>query len=174
MNESKMKIFRMTLGYEKDAEGNDIPEKPIKAPLPVYSTSGAACFDIYSANIDPIVVEPKATVKVPTGMKLEIAEGYQLKLQNRSGMGTNHNVQLAHCTGTVDSDYRGEVFIPLYNRGTDCFIVEPFMRVCQGEIVDAPQYGFTEVESEDELSVTERGDGRFGSTGLTDGGVSGE
>lgn len=174
MNESKMKIFRMVLGYEKDEEGNEIAEKSIKAPLPVYSTPGAACFDIYSANTEPIVVEPKAVVKVPTGMKLEIAEGYQLKLQNRSGMGTKSNVQLAHCTGTVDNDYRGEVFIPLYNRGTSCFIVEPFMRICQGEIVEAPQWGFTEVESEDELSVTERGEGGFGSTGLTDGGKASE
>lgn len=69
MNESKMKIFRMVLGYEKDEEGNDITEKPIKAPLPVYSTPGAACFDIYSANTEPMIIEPGRVAMIPTGIK---------------------------------------------------------------------------------------------------------
>ena len=149
----KMKVYRIPR------------EDGTKAPLPVYSTPGAACFDIYSANLENIIIPPGKTVKIPTGMKMEIETGWQLKLNNRSGLGTNENVQLAHCTGTVDEDYRGEVFIPLYNRGNHCFIVTPEMRVCQGELTPKYETVFEEVESESDLSVTERGDGGFGHTG---------
>lgn len=149
----KMKVYRIPR------------EDGTKAPLPVYSTEGAACFDIYSANQENIIIPPRKTVKIPTGMKVEIESGWQLKLHNRSGMGTNNNVQLAHCTGTVDEDYRGHVFVPLHNRGEHCFVVTPEMRICQGELVPKYVTIFEDVESEDELSVTERGAGGFGSTG---------
>ena len=140
-------------------------EDGTKVPLPVYSTPGSACFDIFSNNQENIIIPAGETVKIPTGMKVEIETGWQLKLQNRSGLGTNKNVQLAHCVGTVDEDYRGEIFIPILNRGNRCFVVEPEMRICQGELVPKYETTFNEVESESELSVTERGDGGFGSTG---------
>ena len=165
MNESKMKIFRMTLGYEKDAEGNNIEEKPIKAPLPVYSTPGAACFDIYSANTENIIIEPGKVVMIPTGIKVEIQTGHQLLLFNRSGIATKGEVMLTTGTSVIDEDYRGEIMVPMYNHGRNCFVVEPFMRICQGQVLPKYSTDLEEVSDESELSVTERADGGFSSTG---------
>jgi dUTP pyrophosphatase len=155
----KMKIFRYSLG--KDENGKDI-----KVPMPVYSTDGAACFDMYSANTEPIVVQPGQTVKLDMGMKIEVAEGFQLKLNNRSGLSTKNGINLAHCVGIVDCDYRGQLVLPIRNNSKNSFVIEPFMRICQGEICEAPRYGFEEVSSENKLSKTTRGEGGLGSTGI--------
>ena len=166
MNESCMKVFRMVLGYEKDEDGNDIMEKPIKAPLPVYSTEGAACFDIYSANTENISIEPGKVAMVPTGIKAEIQTGYQLLLFNRSGISTKCEVMLTTGTSVIDEDYRGEIKIPMYNHGRNCFVVEPFMRICQGQVLPKYFVSITEVESESDLSDTARAQGGFSSTGV--------
>lgn len=166
MNESKMKIFRMVLGYEKDEEGNDITEKPIKAPLPVYSTPGAACFDIYSANTEPMIIEPGRVAMIPTGIKAEIQSGYQLLLFNRSGIATKGEVMLTTGTSVIDEDYRGEIKIPMFNHGRSCFVVEPFMRICQGQVLPKYSVNIEEVDDESELSDTDRADGGFSSTGV--------
>lgn len=149
----KLKIYRIPR-----ADGS-------KVPMPKYGTEGAACFDIYSNNQENIVIPAGKTVMIPSGMKMEIEAGWQMKLHNRSGMGAKKEVMLGHAVGTIDCDYRGEVFVPLYNRGTRPFIVEPEMRVCQAELVPVYTTIFEEVESETDLSSTERGDGGFGSTG---------
>lgn len=149
----KLKIYRMTL-----ANGT-------KVPMPKYGTEGAACFDIYSGNTEDITIEPGETVMIPSGLKMEIPRGWQMKLQNRSGMGAKKEVMLGHAVGTIDWDYRGELFIPLYNRGKNPFVVTPNMRVCQAELQPVYETEFTEVEAESDLSSTERGEGGFGSTG---------
>lgn len=140
-------------------------EDGTKVPMPKYAHDGDACFDIYSNNQENVIIPPGETVKISTGLIIEPESGYHVKLQNRSGMGTNNNIQLSHCTGVVDGNYRGEVMIPLYNRGKRCFVVEPEMRICQGEIVADCIADISEVESADDLSTTDRGANGFGSSG---------
>lgn len=149
----KMKIYRIPR------------EDGTKVPMPKYSKDGDACFDIYSNNQSNIIIEPHTTAKIPTGLILEPETGYHVKLHNRSSMGSNHDIQLSHCVGVVDGNYRGELLVPLYNRGNRCFVVTPEMRICQGEIKADSIAEFEEVESFDDLSVTDRGSDGFGSTG---------
>lgn len=149
----KMKVYRIPR------------EDGTKVPMPVYGSDGAACFDIYSNNTENIIIEAGKSVKIPTGLIIEPEAGYHVKLQNRSSMGANNDIQLSHCCGVIDNDYRGEIFVPLYNRGKRCFVITPEMRICQAELVADCIAEFEEVESAEELSVTERGEGRFGSTG---------
>jgi dUTP pyrophosphatase len=141
-------------------------EDGTKVELPVYGTPGSACMDIFSGNLEDIVIKQKEVVFVPTGLKVEIEPGYCMKFQNRSSMGSKNNVQLAHCTGIIDSDYRGELLVPLYNRGNRAFVVTPGMKICQAEIAEVIPVEMTEVESESDLSDTKRGTGGFGSTGV--------
>lgn len=140
-------------------------EDGTKVEAPIYGTEGAACMDLFSANLEDIVIKAKTVAFIPSGLKVEIEPGYCMKLQNRSSMGAKNNVMLAHCTGIIDCDYRGEILIPLYNRGNRPFIVSPGMKICQAEITEVIPVDLEEVESESELSVTERGAGGFGSTG---------
>jgi dUTP pyrophosphatase len=140
-------------------------EDGTKVEAPVYSTEGAACMDLFAANTEDIVIKQKEVAFIPSGLKVEIEPGYCMKLQNRSSMGAKNQIQLAHCTGIVDSDYRGEILIPLYNRGNRAFVVTPGMKICQAEITEVIPVDLEEVEAETDLSVTERGEGGFGSTG---------
>lgn len=140
-------------------------EDGTKVEPPIYATEGSACMDLHAANLEDIVIKQKEVALVPSGLKLEIEPGYCMKLQNRSSMGSKQDIQLAHCTGIIDSDYRGELLIPLYNRGKRAFVVTPGMRVCQAEITEVLDVSLEEVEDESDLSRTDRGEGRFGSTG---------
>lgn len=140
-------------------------EDGTKVEAPIYGTPGSACMDLFAANLEDIVIKQKEVAFIPSGLKVEIEPGYCMKLQNRSSMGAKNQVQLAHCTGIIDCDYRGEIMIPLYNRGNRAFIVHPGMRVCQAEITEVVPVDLEEVEDESGLSTTERGDGKFGSTG---------
>lgn len=141
-------------------------EDGTKVEAPVYGTKDAACMDLFAANLEDIVIKQREVAFIPSGLKVEIEPGYCMKLQNRSSMGSKNQVQLAHCTGIIDSDYRGEILIPLYNRGNRAFVVTPGMRVCQAEITEVLPVEMEEVAEESELTVTERGSGRFGSTGV--------
>lgn len=143
-----------------------IREDGTKVEMPKYAhESGDACFDIYAGNLEPIVIKSRETVLIPSGLVFEPELGYHIKLQNRSSMGAKNNVQLSHCTGIVDNSYRGEVFVPLFNRGKHGFVVEPGMRICQAELAPDVLAEFEEVEAFDELSITDRGSGGFGSSG---------
>ena len=153
--EVKMKIVRLER------------EDGTKVKMPAYGhASGDACFDIFAANLEPIVIKPHSVAKIPTGLVIQLEDGYHLEIHNKSGIGSNKNVQLAHCTGKGDNNYRGEYFIPIYNRNDYDFIVEPGMKICQAQ--PHPDYiaVFQEVDSIDDLTETERGAGGFGSTGL--------
>jgi dUTP pyrophosphatase len=134
-------------------------------PMPEYMTPGAAAMDFYSANIEPMTINPGQTVLIPLGIKVAIAPGYKLTLKPRSGLALK-GITLTNSPGTVDSDYRGEVGVIIHNAGRKKFVVEPFMRICQGEIEKAPQRKFTEVSSEEDLGKTLRGKGGYSSTGL--------
>jgi len=128
---------------------------------PKYATDGSGAFDIYYDNYAE--VEYGTITKLNTGIAVELPRGYSLFLFSRSGHGANHGVRLANCVGIIDSDYRGEIIVPLTkDLEGDCYKIFPYDRVCQGIVFPTPVIEFEEVE---ELSTTERGEGGFGSTG---------
>lgn len=130
------------------------------AKKPTYGSKGAACFDIYSN--ETVMILPGSVYKFSTGVAFEIPEGYAMLVYPRSGLSTKNGLRLANCVANIDSDYRGELFVPLFNDSRGSQVVRLGDRIAQGRLVKADQIEFEEV---DELTPTERGDGGFGSTG---------
>jgi dUTP pyrophosphatase len=135
-------------------------------PLPAYETPGAAGLDLRAALPDgPLRLEPGARLLVPTGLVLELPDGTEGQVRPRSGLALRHGVTLLNTPGTIDADYRGEVGIILINHGREAFTIQHGDRVAQLVIAAVLQADIAEVG---ELSETERGDGGFGSTGVSD------
>ena len=132
------------------------------AQLPTYQTSGAAAADLRACIDEPIVLEKGQRYIVPTGIALQLPEGYEAQVRARSGLSAKYGLTLANGIGTIDADYRGEVGVIMINLGDDTFTIEPGMRIAQMAIVEAKQAIFTEVS---ELDETDRGEGGYGSTG---------
>lgn len=130
------------------------------AAIPIYASSGAACFDLIAPEGGKL--RPLESRLIDTGVAFEIPEGYCMLVFGRSGHGIKQGVRLANCTGIIDSDYRGTVKVGLTsdNRFGE-FEWEAGDRIAQAMIVPAPQYRFNLVES---LSETDRGEGGLGST----------
>lgn len=134
------------------------------AKIPSRATSGSAGMDIYACIEENIVLMPNDIKMIPTGLAAETdCNDVAMLIYPRSGLSTKYGVSLANCVGVVDSDYRGEWFIPLINHGKAPFTVENGMRIAQ---LVPTKVLFPEVEVCDELSDTERGEGGFGSTKL--------
>ena len=133
------------------------------AVAPVYMTAGAAGMDLASGAEEPIAMGPGDRVAVPTGLVLEIPEGYEGQVRPRSGLARKHGVTLTNSPGTIDSDYRGEVLVLLVNLGREAHVVRPGDRIAQ--LVIAPVTRAALVEATEELSGTARGSGGFGHTG---------
>jgi dUTP pyrophosphatase len=132
------------------------------AQVPRYATPGAAGFDLYANNDVPLAIPPFTVGVVPTGLAFEIPPGFELQVRVRGGTGKK-GIMKANAPGTVDSDYRGEVFLLLYNGNADKpFVVNRGDRLCQGLVTPVEQVEFEEVA---ELGETQRGEGRFHSTG---------
>jgi len=137
--------------------------------LPAYETEGSAGLDI-RANFPPemrgegINLAAGARALVPTGMKFEIPQGYEMQIRPRSGLALKHGVTLVNAPGTIDSDYRGEVGMILINHGAEPFRIAHGERVAQMVFAQVMRCEITEVTS---LTTTERGAGGFGSTGKT-------
>jgi dUTP pyrophosphatase len=134
-------------------------------PLPGYQSEGAAGADV-RANIPrgPILLAPGARALVPTGLRFEIPQGFEVQVRPRSGLALKHGIALVNGPGTIDSDYRGEVGIILLNTGSADFEVTHGMRIAQLVVAPVVQADF---ELADGLSDTARGTGGFGSTGGT-------
>ena len=130
--------------------------------LPAYETPGSAGMDIRAAVDGALTIAPRARVLVPTGLILEIPEGYEVQIRPRSGLAYKHGITCLNTPGTIDSDYRGEVMILLINLGEEDFAIERGMRIAQ--MILAP-VSRARIETADLASVTERGSGGFGSTG---------
>ena len=130
--------------------------------LPAYETSGSAGMDIRAAVNEQLVIAPGRRALVPTGLILEIPEGYEVQIRPRSGLAYKHGITCLNTPGTIDSDYRGEVMILLINLGEEDFAIERGMRIAQ--MILAP-VSRARIETADLASVTERGSGGFGSTG---------
>lgn len=130
------------------------------AMIPEYATKGSAGFDL--ACVENFRIETGETIIVNTGLAFEIPEGYELQIRPRSGLSAKTGLRVANSPGTIDSDFRGEVGIILYNTGIP-YVVGPGQKIAQGVICPIVQAEFEVVE---ELSDTERGEGGWGSTGV--------
>lgn len=132
------------------------------ATLPTKGTEDSAGMDLYANVTEPITIMPHETVKVSSGIRMEIPKGYAGFIYARSGLSTKKGIALINKVGVIDSDYRGVIGLPLHNYGTKPQIIEPNERVAQMII---QKYLPVELIDVEELSETERGDGGFGSTG---------
>lgn len=133
-----------------------------KEKMPTYATEHAAGIDLYCKTDETIIVNPKETVKIHTGLYVEIPEGYFGAVYPRSSTGVKKNLMLANTVGVIDSDYRGELMVFFYNYGENDQVVENGDRLAQ--LVIQP-YLRCKIEKVDELTDSKRGDGGFGSTG---------
>lgn len=130
--------------------------------MPLYATPSASGCDARASLKEPLVVAPATSAIVPTGIKVALPEGYEIQVRPRSGFAAKNQVTVLNTPGTIDSDYRGEICVILMNHGKEPFVVTPKMRIAQLVLAPVIQAEFIPHES---LSVTQRGEGRFGHTG---------
>ena len=143
---------------------NRISESTNVVSLPTYATHGSAGMDIYAAIETEMVVKGGETILVPTGFSMEIPIGYEAQIRPRSGLAIKSSIGLMNSPGTIDSDYRGEVKIVFTNYGKNDFVIKRGDRIAQMVVA---RYERVEWEEVRHLSDTARGDGGFGSTGIS-------
>ena len=131
------------------------------AKIPIYGSAEAAGADLHSS--EHARVEPGQSLMVPCGFAMELPVGYEAQVRPRSGLAYKHGIAVLNTPGTIDSDYRGEVKVLLFNHGSEPFDIEPGDRIAQMVIapVFVAKFGLVE-----ELNTSERGAGGFGSTGV--------
>ena len=133
-----------------------------KVTMPQYKTIGASGMDIAAFLDSEILIKPSEKKIIPTGIKLKIPKGYEVQIRPRSGLAANNDITVLNTPGTIDSDYRGEIKVILFNHGKNIFKVENGLRIAQMVLCPVIEAKLSEVEIIDE---TERGEGGFGSTG---------
>ena len=148
--------FPVTVPLKRLTNGADLA-------LPQYETAGSAGADIRAAVDAPLRLEPGQRALVPAGFAMALPAGYEAQVRPRSGLAVKNGITVLNAPGTIDSDYRGEVRVPLINLSDEAFTVERGMRIAQLVIAPVVQAGFNEVGDLDE---TERGADGFGSTGV--------
>lgn len=134
-----------------------------KAEIPQYASEHASGLDLKSTI--EAVIHPGERTMVPTGLKMEIPHGFEGQVRPRSGLAVKHGITVLNTPGTVDSDYRGEIKVILFNTSKEAFHVEPGMRIAQLVIAPIARVRMERVLSEIGLNSTERGINGFGSTG---------
>lgn len=133
------------------------------AAIPKYQSPGASGLDLAAClPAGAIVIAPRQIVKIPTGLAMGIPLGHEGQVRARSGLSSKHGITPVNSPGTIDSDYRGEIIVPLINHGSEAFTITHGLRIAQ--LVIAPIAAFP-IEEVGELDTTERGRGGFGSTG---------
>ena len=130
--------------------------------LPVYKTSGASGLDLMAFIEKPIKLNPNNSCLVPTGLSVAFSEKYEIQIRPRSGLAAKNNITVLNTPGTIDSDYRGEIKIILFNHGTKEFIINNKDRIAQMILLLIVKM---ELEETNDLPNTIRGEGGFGSTG---------
>lgn len=130
--------------------------------IPAYETEGSAGMDLKAVLNETVVLAPGERKLIPTGLFIELPQGYEAQVRARSGLAIKHGITLINCVGTIDSDYRGEIQVPLVNLGQDDFEIKNGERIAQMVIAKYEQVSW---KITDELSETERGAGGFGHTG---------
>ena len=134
------------------------------AVIPVRATEYSAGADLFACIEQPVTIKKGEIVKIPTGISAEPEDmNTVLLIYARSGLASKYGIAPANCVGVIDSDYRGEIIVPLANNGFSDFVVEPNMRIAQ--LVVTPVI-IPEIIESDSLSDSERGSGGFGSTGI--------
>lgn len=132
-------------------------------PLPEYSTAQSAGMDLRAFIKEPVILGLFDRALIPTGLYIEMPEGYEAQVRPRSGLAIKHGITVLNSPGTIDADYTGEIRVILINLSNKSFTIEPSERIAQLVFNKCEQAEFVEVE---ELSKTERGEGGFGHTGL--------
>jgi len=130
--------------------------------MPVYKTAGASGMDLMAFIKEPIKLAPKSSRLVPTGLSVAFSKEYEMQIRPRSGLAAKNNISILNTPGTIDSDYRGEIKIILFNHGNSEFIINNKDRIAQ--MILTPVYKM-ELEEVKNLPDTLRGKGGFGSTG---------
>ena len=130
--------------------------------LPEYKTKGASGMDIVAFIKDPIIIKPKTSSLVPTGLTVAFSEDYEIQIRPRSGLAAKNNISVLNTPGTIDSDYRGEIKVIIYNHGDTEFVINNGDRIAQ--MILSPVIKM-ELEENTDLPNTIRGEGGFGSTG---------
>jgi len=135
----------------------------LRDQLPTYATAGSAGLDLRACIDSPIELKPGQTELIPSGIAIHLAEaGLAAVVLPRSGLGHKHGIVLGNLVGLIDSDYQGQIFVSVWNRGQAVFKLNPMERIAQLVVVPIVQVGFNVV---DEFDASERGAGGFGSTG---------
>lgn len=131
-------------------------------PLPAYETEHAAGMDLRANLVESLLVDPMQRVLVPTGLYIELPEGFEAQVRPRSGLAFKHGITVLNSPGTIDSDYRGEIKVILINLSDKTFEIQNGERIAQMII---GKYEKAEWAQVDKLSDTQRGTGGFGHTG---------
>ena len=130
--------------------------------IPTYKTAGASGMDLMAFIKEPIKLAPKSSCLVPTGLSVAFSKDYEIQIRPRSGLAAKSNISVLNAPGTIDSDYRGEIKIILFNHGNNEFVINNNDRVAQMILLPINKMELEEVEN---LPDTLRGKGGFGSTG---------
>ena len=131
--------------------------------LPVYMTPGAAGMDLHAATLEDVLIEPGGITLIPTGLEVAIPDGFEGQVRPRSGLAVKHGISLPNTPATIDSDYRGEIRVPLINLGREAFVVTRGMRIAQLVVAPVARVTWEEVDT---LSTTDRGGRGFGHSGV--------
>jgi len=130
--------------------------------LPLYKTSGASGMDLMAFIKEPINVKSKTSSLIPIGLSVAFSEDYEIQIRPRSGLAAKNNISVLNTPGTIDSDYRGEIKVIIFNHGNDDFIINNGDRIAQMVLTPVLKMELQEI---DKLPKTIRGEGGFGSTG---------
>ena len=133
-----------------------------KVKLPSYKTEGSSGMDLIAFVDKPIEIKPNNSALIPTGLSIAIPEDLEVQIRPRSGLAAKSNISVLNTPGTIDSDYRGELKVILFNHGNKKFIVKNNERIAQMVLTPILKVDFEEADS---LPDTVRGTGGFGSTG---------
>jgi len=130
--------------------------------LPEYKTDGASGMDLVAFLKNSVILKPKTSSLIPTGISVAFSENYEIQIRPRSGLAAKNNITVLNTPGTIDSDYRGEIKVIIYNHGDNNFIINNGDRIAQ--MILCPVIKMT-LEETNDLPETIRGEGGFGSTG---------
>ena len=130
--------------------------------LPTYKTNGASGMDLMAFIVEPIKISPNSSYLIPTGISMAFSEDYEVQIRPRSGLAAKNSITVLNTPGTIDSDYRGEIKIILFNHGKEDFLINNKDRIAQMILTPVIKMDFEET---DNLPDTLRGEGGFGSTG---------
>ena len=133
-----------------------------RVEIPTYKTKGASGMDLMAFIKEPIKLSPKNSCMVPTGLSVAFSDKYEIQIRPRSGLAAKNNISVLNTPGTIDSDYRGEIKIILFNHGASDFIINNKDRIAQMILTPVSKMDLEEVKN---LPNTLRGKGGFGSTG---------